>query len=153
MTVCFIYFYFKRTCLTFFCLFVLCIFLLERSCRANKAALFFKFFHTLTCCSKTNFFHLNHFDSLSFQITIKKSFYKHLFHFVMCWKVKDVMTNDFKSINLTKYECSDKLNHLSISAQCWKVFLKLSSVERLWTINILPVAVEVAKVGPQTLFI
>lgn len=56
---------------SYFLPFVLYIFLLEWSCRANKAALFFTYSH-FNLLFKNSFFHLSHFDSLSLQIIIKK---------------------------------------------------------------------------------
>lgn len=56
---------------SYFLPFVLYIFLLEWSCRANEAALFFTYSH-INLLFKNNFFHLSHFDSLSLQIIIKK---------------------------------------------------------------------------------
>lgn len=65
--------YFQRTCLTFLP-FVSYIFLLEWSCRANKAALFFTYSH-FNLLFKYCLFHLSHFDSLSLQIIIKKNIF------------------------------------------------------------------------------
>lgn len=63
-------------------LFAFCVvhILLEWSCRANKAALFFTYSH-FNLLFKNSFFHLSHFDSLSLQIIIKKTFSKCLFCF------------------------------------------------------------------------
>lgn len=62
---------------SYFLPFVLYIILLEWSCRANKAALFFTYSH-FNLLFKNSFFHLSHFDSLSLQIIIKKTFSKYL---------------------------------------------------------------------------
>lgn len=59
---------------SYFLPFVLYIFLLEWSCRANKAALFFTYSH-FNLLFKNSFFHLSHFDSLSLQIIIKKNIF------------------------------------------------------------------------------
>lgn len=81
---------------SYFLPFVLYIFLLEWSCRANKAALFFTYSH-INLLFKNCFFHLSHFDSLSLQITIKKTFSKcltlffcHTLIFLKCILCSDV---------------------------------------------------------------
>lgn len=88
-----IYIVFKEIVLLFLP-FVLYIFLLEWSCRANKAALiFFFFFFTyshINLLFRNSVFHLRHFDSLSLQIIIiiKKMFSKSLTVFCLCKMLK-----------------------------------------------------------------
>lgn len=89
-----IYIVFKEIVLLFLP-FVLYIFLLEWSCRANKAALiFFIFFFTyshINLLFRNSVFHLRHFDSLSLQIIIiiiKKMFSKSLTVFCLCKMLK-----------------------------------------------------------------
>lgn len=90
-----IYIVFKEIVLLFLP-FVLYIFLLEWSCRANKAALiFFYFFFTyshINLLFRNSVFHLRHFDSLSLQIIIiiiiKKMFSKSLTVFCLCKMLK-----------------------------------------------------------------
>lgn len=78
---------------SYFLPFVLYIFLLEWSCRANKAALFFTYSH-FNLLFKNSFFHLSHFDSLSLQIIIKKTFSKCLtllfiiyYNWILCYLI------------------------------------------------------------------
>lgn len=68
-----IYIVFKEIVLLFLP-FVLYIFLLEWSCRANKAALIFFFltYSHINLLFRNSVFHLRHFDSLSLQIIIIK---------------------------------------------------------------------------------
>lgn len=69
-----IYYYFSKECVLLFAFLCCAYFCLKLSCRANKAALFFTYSH-INLLFKNTFFHLSHFDSLSLQMIIKKTFF------------------------------------------------------------------------------